>query len=92
VRPTHIDGLIQIILFITGMDAPVDLSLAVLQLFGIDQLFVKAIEKIGVKIEVATGIKPEVVMWAFGPNGVLPLFITSGDSGDEDAEAKVCFY
>lgn len=47
---SHVEDVIQIILFLSGLARPISISIQTLHIFGIDEMFAEAIEKIGVKI------------------------------------------
>jgi hypothetical protein len=50
IKPSHVEDIIQIILFLTGLAEPVEISILALQVFGLDDKFAEAIEKMGAKI------------------------------------------
>ena len=44
------EDVIQIILFLTGLAEPVEISILALRVFGLDEKFAEAIEKMGAKM------------------------------------------
>lgn len=46
----HMENLIQILLFLTDLDRPIEITLETLRLFEMEDIFVKAMEKLGAKM------------------------------------------
>ena len=47
---SHVEDIIQIILYLSGLAQPISITIQTLHIFGIEKMFAEAITKMGVKI------------------------------------------
>lgn len=88
IAPTHVEFVIKTLMYITGLMAPFTISINILAAFGLDQvLIIQYFEGLGVNM-INHGANGNVAMWAFGPNGVIPLFLRNGSQTDEEMPAE----
>ncbi|KAL3125074.1 hypothetical protein niasHT_000346 [Heterodera trifolii] len=79
--PENVSGVIQLLLYFTNLGTPLKLAFEVISALGLDESFTKIATKMGVKMA-QNGVNQNVAMWAFGPNGLLPLFLRQGQKVD----------